>query len=507
MSDLNSLVEARIDYREKYRPQFHFSPRKHWMNDPNGLVFYKGEYHLFYQYYPGGNTWGPMHWGHAKSNDMVKWQHCSIALEPDELGMIFSGSVVVDWHDTSGFFNGGEGLVAIFTHSNEGVQTQSIAYSLDEGQSWTKYENNPVIPNEHIKDFRDPKVFWHEVTQKWIMVLAAGQKVMLYGSTNLRKWTFLSEFGESEGAHGGVWECPDLFSLPVNGDLLNQKWILQVDIGSGAVAGGSGAQYFVGEFDGTTFKNVNEPEKTLWLDFGKDFYATQSFSDIPIEDGRRIWLAWMSNWEYANEVPTSPWRSAMTIPREVELKQTANGDIKLHQHPIHELKKLRQEKFKMNNRVVNGEMNVLKDQKEEVFELIAEVENLSAEEFGFELRKSSKKKEGTIVGYNLLANKLFIDRENSGDVSFSEQFKGKHVATIEKSLNKVKFHIFIDKSSIELFFQEGEVVLTDLIFPDDDSQELAFYIKGGEVTILNLEVYALKSVWGDESEGAGNVNE
>ncbi|WP_332631838.1 glycoside hydrolase family 32 protein [Halalkalibacter flavus] len=494
MSVLNKTYNNSQFYSEKYRPQFHFTPKKNWMNDPNGMVYYEGEYHLFYQYHPGGLQWGPMHWGHAVSKDMLTWEHLPIALEPDDLGTIFSGSVVVDWNDTSGFFNGKEGLVAIFTHCKEEVQSQSIAFSKDKGRTWVKYHGNPVIPNIGIKDFRDPKVFWHHETNKWIMVLAAGQKVMLYGSTNLIDWTYLSEFGNDEGAHGGVWECPDLFQLSVDGDSSNNKWVLQVDLGDGAIAGGSGGQYFIGEFDGVTFQNENSPNEINWLDYGKDFYAAQSFSDIPEKDGRRIWMAWMSNWKYANELPTSPWRSTMSIPREVELRKMENGLIKLFQKPIAELKSLRLDQYVIRNQYVNGDANVLAGQKENTFEIVVEIENLTADEFGFKVRQSSNKEE-TAIGYNVLNNVLFVDRENAGEHEFSNQFKGRHSFQMNNSQETFKLHLFVDKSSVEVFFNDGEAVITDLVFPEDQSKEMEFYVVNGEVKIVSLELYTLKSTW------------
>lgn len=484
-------------YTEKYRPQFHFTPEKNWMNDPNGMVYYAGEYHLFYQFHPGGLKWGPMHWGHAVSEDMIHWEHLPIAFEPDELGMIFSGSAVVDWNDSSGLFNGEVGLVAIFTHSNEGVQTQSIAYSKDKGRSWEKYNGNPVIHNPGLKDFRDPKVFWHDETNKWIMVLAAGQKVVFYTSPNLINWKYVSDFGLNDGAHGGVWECPDLFKLPVDGDEDNMKWVLQVDIGDGAIAGGSGAQYFIGDFDGENFKNDRAAEDTLWLDFGKDYYAAQSFSDIPKEDGRRIWLAWMSNWKYANEVPTTPWRSAMSVPREVQLKTGKDDKIKLLQNPIDEIKSIRKGKKMFENEIVLPQTNLLSDLKADVFEVLVDFESINAAEVGFKFRKSNTPGmvEETIVGFDVEKKVLFINRDQSGEIDFSEHFKGKHFTPITDYDGKLKLRILVDVSSIEVFINDGENVITDLIFPNTDSKDLELYVREGEAKVASLEFYELNTTW------------
>ncbi len=262
----------------------HFSPGNGWINDPNGLVFYEGEYHLFYQHNASGDTWGNISWGHAVSRDLVRWEELDVALEPDDLGLIFSGSAVVDKEDTSGFFDGGSGLVALYTNASGkdyAQQVQSLAYSSDRGRTWTKYERNPVLPNPDNPDFRDPKVFWHGPTGRWILLLAAGDRILFYASKNLKDWTKLSEFGADSGAHGGVWECPELFETPVDGDPNDTRWVLQVDVNPGFPEGGSGAQYFVGDFDGEAFTNENPPDTVLWADYGKDFYATQDWSNVP----------------------------------------------------------------------------------------------------------------------------------------------------------------------------------------------------------------------------------
>ncbi|MEL6925104.1 MAG: glycoside hydrolase family 32 protein, partial [Bacteroidota bacterium] len=327
-------------YTEKHRPQFHFSPPAKWMNDPNGMVYYEGEYHLFYQHYPDSTVWGPMHWGHAVSSDMINWEHLPIGLYPDELGYIFSGSAVVDHNNTSGFGkDGAPPMIAIFTHhepegardeSNKTFQYQSIAYSNDKGRSWTKYEGNPVVPNPGIRDFRDPKVSWHEASNQWVMVFAAWDQVKFYGSPDLKKWTHLSDFGKTHGSHGGVWECPDLFPLQVEGTN-ETKYVLLVSINPGAPNGGSGTQYFVGDFDGRSFvldENFSgqvQNENGVWIDYGRDNYAGVTWSDIPETDGRRLFLGWMSNWHYAQVVPTDTWRSAMTLPRVLSLKKTDRG--------------------------------------------------------------------------------------------------------------------------------------------------------------------------------------
>ena len=308
------------------------------MNDPNGMVFYEGEYHLFYQHYPDDNVWGPMHWGHTVSQDMVNWKHMPIALYPDELGYFFSGSAVIDWQNTSGLGTvDNPPMVAIYNyHEPVGAedpdrtdfQYQGIAFSLDKGRTWTKYDNNPVLNNPGIRDFRDPKVMWFEPTQRWIMTLAVKDHISFYSSPDLISWTHESDFGLEVGGHGGVWECPDLFALQVD-DSDEVKWVLLVSINPGGPAGGSATQYFVGEFDGASFimdpsfaPQVTPPagsdeERAVWMDYGPDNYAGVTWSDVPDSDGRRLFIGWMSNWSYSQVVPTTVWRSAMTVPREL----------------------------------------------------------------------------------------------------------------------------------------------------------------------------------------------
>ncbi len=484
-------------YNEEYRPQYHFTPEANWMNDPNGMVYYAGEYHLFYQYHPYGLQWGPMHWGHAVSKDLVHWEQLPIALAPDDNGTIFSGSAVVDWNNTSGFQTGTEKpLVAMYTQDKNGTQVQSIAYSNDKGRTWTKYSENPVIPNPGLSDFRDPKVFWHEDSQKWVMVLAAGDRIKIYTSTNLKQWTFASDFGQGQGSHGGVWECPDLFQLPVDGSSTQKKWVLQISLGNGAAAGGSGMQYFVGTFNGTTFVNDNDASKVLWTDYGKDFYAAVSWSDIPASDGRRIWLGWMSNWQYANDVPTSPWRSAMTIPRTLELKTLSEG-IRLVQTPVTELQSIRGAVNTWTNKTITPtSSNLLTGVTGDAVEINAEfdVSGSTATEFGFNVRKGGS--QYTKIAYDKNTAQLSIDRTNSGNVSFNPTFTGKHNATMQPVNGKIKLRIFVDRSSVEVFGNDGQKVLTDIILPNLSSKDLEVYAVNGSAKINSLTVHKLNKVWG-----------
>ncbi|MFW6270036.1 MAG: glycoside hydrolase family 32 protein [Bacillota bacterium] len=484
-----------VDFKEKYRPQFHFTPEENWMNDPNGLVYYQEEFHLFYQYHPRDNVWGPMHWGHAVSKDLVYWNHLPVAIEPDHNGAIFSGSIVVDKNDSSGFFNGEEGLVAIFTHADtypDSVrprQRQSLAYSNDNGRSWEMYEANPVLSNNKFSDFRDPKVYWLESHNKWIMVLVAGDHVRFYDSHNLKEWNYLSSF--SEGSKKGVWECPDVFKLPVENES-ESKWILSVDLNPGGPQGGSGSQYFIGDFDGKKFINENSKDEIKWLDYGRDYYAAVSWNNIPEEDGRKLWIAWMSNWDYANEVPTTPWRSAMTIPRELKLKKDKQN-YKLVQKPVAELKKIREELFHCENRSIEKDENILAGIKAKSFEIKTDLNLKDCSDFNFTLRKGIN--ERTIIGYNKKQNKFYLDRRNSGENDFHDNFAEIHELPLELNNDSLKLQIFVDWSSVEIFINSGEKTVTDLIFPKEESDSLELNVEKGTLKVNNLDLYKLDSIW------------
>lgn len=491
-------------YQEPYRPQFHFSPAGNWMNDPNGMVYYDGEYHLFYQYYPDSTVWGPMHWGHAVSTDLVHWQHLPIALYPDSLGYIFSGSAVMDLNNTSGLGEPGKpAMIAIYTYHNQKLgdqgridyQYQGLAYSLDKGRTWVKYQNNPVLPNPGLKDFRDPKVSWNPETGKWIMTLAVGDHIRFYSSADLKEWKLESEFGKNLGAHGGVWECPDLFELPVENDPGTKKWVLFVSINPGAPNGGSGTQYFVGSFDGHTFK-WEEPS-VKWIDHGMDNYAGVTWSNV---DTRKIFLGWMSNWAYAQVVPTHPWRSAMTVPRELSLL-FRNNEYLLKSNPVKELDQLAT--LLMNNEKVElGPAGTeLKFDGEEltVSKVKMDVSLESADELIIEI--SNAKDQKVILGYKSASGELYMDRTMAGKSDFEPTFASKiHKLEIEKSLQKVTLELLIDKSSVEFFFNEGSYAMTDLVFPEADYNALKIYVKSGKARINSLQVYSLKSVWDNLSK-------
>jgi fructan beta-fructosidase len=489
--------ESAITFDEKYRPQIHFSPEKNWMNDPNGMVYHDGEYHLFYQYNPFGDKWGHMSWGHAVSKDLVSWEHLPVALYEENNVMIFSGSAVVDHNNTSGFGTAeNPPMVAIYTghHTDKELQDQRIAYSTDNGRSWTKFEGNPVI-DEDLANFRDPKVLWHDETEEWIMVLAlpTEYKVAFYSSPDLINWEKLSEFGPS-AATGGIWECPLLFQLPIEGTD-EKKWVLQVDLNPGGPAGGSGSQYFIGDFDGKTFTQDPSTEgETRWVDHGPDYYAVQSFDNVFTEEGGQIWMAWMNNWAYAQEIPTSPWRSAMTLPREIKLREYDDG-IYLVRKPSPELQSLREDHSHFENEVINGESDLLKNSGVEgnVLEVIAEFELSGASTFGFKVAKGET--EETIIGYNTETEELFVDRSNSGEMDFSENFTTYHTAPLKADNNRIQLHFFLDTSSLEVFANDGRISMTERIFPSEEGEGISLFTEGGSVDLISLDVWNLKSIW------------
>jgi len=644
---------AEPTYDEPYRPQFHFTPKSNWMNDPNGLVYLDGEYHLFYQYNPFGDQWGHMSWGHAVSRDLVHWEHLPVAI-PEEKGvMAFSGSAVVDVHNTAGFGQAGETpMVAIYTGYREADrnQAQYLAYSVDQGRTWTGYSGNPVL-DIGSRDFRDPKVFWYAPHQRWIMVLvlAAERKVSLYASPDLKQWEHLSDFGPA-GAIGGAWECPDLFPLAVEGSQGLTRWVLQVDVDRRAMAGGSGGQYFIGSFDGRRFLQDEpregffpDPEgKTLaafdqglpeswerqgeafkigssasvaggrgpgvlhsglsgggatgrvtsapftlewdylsfligggrngeklavellvgervvrrtsayngdvldwvawdirpfrgragvlritdqstddywghlvvdhivlsddparssvhrgrWVDHGTDFYAVTSWSGIPTTDGRRIWLAWMNNWLYAQQIPTSPWRSAMTIPRKLSLRA---GEDSLHlvQAPIRELNRLRTDPVEIAATELTDGEKVIPQIRGDQLELAATFEVGSAQAVGLIVHRGDG--QGTVVGYDVQLGQLFVDRRGAGREDFHPAFPARSSGPLAAPDGRVKLHLFIDRSSVEVFGNDGRTALTTRVFPRRGSHGVALFAKEGDARLVSLKAWKLRSIWGEAS--------
>ncbi|WP_017730600.1 glycoside hydrolase family 32 protein [Nafulsella turpanensis] len=663
----DKVVEQTVqENREQHRLQFHFTPPSAWMNDPNGMVYHEGEYHLFYQHNPDSTVWGPMHWGHAVSKDLVHWEHLPIGLYPDSLGTIFSGSAVADLNNTSGLgTTENPPLVAIFTYHNaeaeragrNDFQTQGIAFSLDKGRTWTKYEQNPVLPNPGIRDFRDPKVMWYEAGQKWVMALAVADRISFYSSKDLKSWEHESDFGQDIGAHGGVWECPDLFPLQVKGSG-EEKWVLLVSINPGGPNGGSATQYFVGHFNGEEFvldeqfrqdlsqeavvpqgklfadfegenykgwevegdafgegpvpgtldrqgkvagfagtKLVNSfrqgdesmgrllspafmintnyinflagggkhPEGTavnllvdgervrnatgnnseslnwvawnveelkgkearleivdqvqggwghilvdqlifadapaenaqegIWIDYGRDNYAGVSWSNVPEEDGRRLFMGWMSNWDYANVVPTETWRSAMTVARSLNLENTAEG-LRLVSKPVEELEKLYAATVQLDEQLV--EDSLLISQKlpssTATFDLSMELEALNPTA-GYAFELSNELGQKVIIGYDPERKAYFVDRRQAGKNDFSDNFGDIHYGPRIAQGPVHDLRLLIDVASLELFADGGKTVMTDIFFPDEAFTELKLLTKNGAVKVNAGAIRELRSIW------------
>lgn len=484
-------------YPEIFRPQFHFTPEANWMNDPNGLVYFQGEYHLFYQHEPHVPFFCSMHWGHAVSPDLLHWEYLPVALYPDQtLGQAYSGSAVVDRDNTSGLCDIAEKeeqgcLVALFTRHGgvDHTEKQSLAFSNDAGRSWGLYEGNPVLPNQGSHDFRDPKVFWHEPTRRWIMVLAAKDRVQFFGSPDLISWNYLSEFGPA-GTIRGIWECPDLFELPVEGSPGESFWVLEVGYNQGILLGDSGGQYFLGSFDGTCFES--EQTVSRRADFGADFYASQSWSDVP--EARRIWIAWMNSWRYALFLPTDPWRGALTVPREVRLVKQGD-DVLLVQQPVTELEELRHcLLLSARGRTITGESGLLNDVSGKTLEILAVMEPKEAQRVGFRLCVNEDRGEATIVEYDTSIQTLTVDRSNAGTL-FGEDLSPRQSAPLVINDGRLRLRILVDWSSVEVFADRGQVVITDLILPAPESTGLQFFSEGGPTVVSSLDIYALESIW------------
>ena len=472
---------------EKFRPSYHHTPAYGWMNDPNGMFYKDGVYHLYFQYNPYGSMWGNMHWGHSTSTDLVNWKNEGIAIAPDAIGTIFSGSCVVDHNNTSGF---GEGaVVAFYTSAKQtpwgDCQTQSMAYSLDNGKTFIKYENNPILTSSE-KDFRDPKVFWYAPKEHWVMMLAVGQHMEIYSSKNLKDWTKESEFGEGYGCHGGVWECPDLVELPIEGTK-DKKWVLICNINPGGPFGGSATQYFVGDFDGSTFTN-NYPEETKWMDYGKDHYATVTWNNAP--DGRCIAIGWMSNWQYANNVPTLQYRSANTIARDLSLFKQ-DGNLFLKSEPCKEMVEARKDGRQIKPvKVSKTETVSLSPQSDNgAYEVELSINPEKSKEVSFTL--SNGKGEKVLMIYDVVKKTFAMDRTKSGNVSFSKDFPATTIMPVGKSKN-LKLRLFVDKSSIEAFAENGKYVMTNCVFPSEPYDTITFESDGNRYKVSNINIYQIK---------------
>ena len=436
--------------REKFRSIYHHTPLYGWMNDPNGMFYKDGVWHLYYQYNPYGSQWENMTWAHSTSTDLIHWKNHGEVIQPDALGTIFSGSSVVDKENTAGF--GKDAVVAFYTSAGA-AQTQSIAYSTDNGETFKKYVNNPILTSD-VPDFRDPNVFWNEEVKQWNLILAAGQQMNIYSSKNLKDWKYESSFGEGYGNHGGVWECPDLLKM---GD----KWVLICNINPGGPFGGSATQYFVGSFDGHKFTCESKPEVTKWMDYGKDHYATVSFSNAP--DGRIVVLPWMSNWQYANQVPTQQFRSANGLPRDLGL-YSYNGEDYVSVKPSPEV-------FATFEKKPSGHLQPA---------AYIEVTNIKS---NASIVLSNDKGERVTMVYDGKNATFSMDRTESGVTDFHSDFKAKTVAPTNGIIKSMQ--IFIDRCSIEAFDTEGKVAMTNLVFPSKPYDKII--VKGCKVKIYELK--------------------
>lgn len=505
-----------------YRPSYHFTPLYGWMNDPNGMVYKDGEYHLYFQYNPYGSKWGNMHWGHAVSRDLIHWEHLDPAIARDPVGHIFSGSSVVDKKNTAGF--GKDAIIAIYTNNSVNHdEVQCIAYSNDNGRTFTKYEGNPVLtPFDGLKDFRDPKVFWYEKDKCWFMIVSADKETRFYKSKNLKKWDYVSAFGKGLGQQPCQYECPDFFQLPVNGDEKNMKWVMTMNINPGCWFGGSATEYFVGDFDGKNF-TCPDADEVKWLDWGKDHYATVTFSNT---GSRVLAITWMSNWQYANLTPFKQNRGANGLPRELKLYEK-NGKYYISEDVAPEALALRKSTKELGSQTVEGEKAFAgaTSGMEGAFEIEADVTADANGIAGIELYNN--KRERTLIYIDMKEGKVVMDRTESGLTDFGKQSvphdielawdkqraaEGKQPARIENSINykndfalatwaplslcqegKKTFHldIFADKSSIELFVDGGRIAMTNLVFPVAPYENVKLYSKGGKAEFQNMKIHTL----------------
>ena len=442
---------------EQYRPLYHHTPAYGWMNDPNGMFFKDGVWHLYFQHNPYGSQWENMTWGHSTSTDLIHWTFQGDPVQPDAWGSIFSGSSVVDKNNTAGF--GENAIVALYTSAGEN-QTQSMAYSTDNGKTFTKYDGNPIITS-NVPDFRDPHMFWNEDIKKWNMILAAGQQMNIYSSDNLKDWKFESSFGAEYGSHGGVWECPDLMKMKVRGTD-KEKWMLVCNINPGGPSGGSATQYFVGDFDGHKFTCESKPEVTKWMDYGKDHYATVTFDNAP--NGRHVALAWMSNWQYANQVPTLQYRSANSIPRDLGLFEY-KGNTYCSVTPSEEITAARSKK-----------------PSKSLSEACEMVVNLKGDAT---ITLSNSKGEKVVMTYKAKDETFSMDRTLSGKTDFSSDFAAITTAPVYGKMNKLR--IFIDKSSIEVFDNDGKMAMTNLVFPTKPYDKVTIKGKTKKYAVYKLK--------------------
>ncbi|PWB01041.1 DUF4980 domain-containing protein [Duncaniella muris] len=472
--------------REKFRPAYHHTPLYGWMNDPNGMFYKDGEWHLCYQWNPYGSKWQNLSWGHSVSRDLIHWEHRPDAvIEPDGLGMIFSGSSAVDRSGSAGF--GKDAVVAMYT-SAAASQIQSLAWSDDNGETFTKYDGNPVLTLD--SEARDPNMFWGAERNVWILVLAHAldHEMLIFSSPDMKDWTLESSFGRGLGAQDGVWECPDLFELPVNGES-GKKWVLLCNLNPGGPFGGSATQYFIGDFDGKTFTSDTDDSgkvPTKWLDYGKDHYATVSFSDAP--DGRRTVIGWMSNWQYAPEVPTMQFRSANTLPREMGIFRAPDGQLYVSSTPSPEVDALRGALVKSVSKTSLGS-KARTYSIPELCEIDMEISPKKAESVEIELSNAAGEK--VVMVYDAKSDSLSFDRRKSGIVDFSQDFPAVTVSPAYTDGDKVGLRIFIDRSSIEVFGKDGRFAMTNLVFPNSPYSRLSVRATGGSARLSDLKIYSI----------------
>lgn len=476
--------------REKYRPAYHHTPLYGWMNDPNGMFYKDGVWHLYYQYNPYGSKWQNLSWGHSTSTDLINWENHPVALRPNGLGMVFSGSCAVDKGNSTGY--GDDAVVGMYT-SADASQVQSLVWSADGGDTFEFYPGNPVIALE--SEARDPNMFWDENAKQWVLLLAHAleHEMLVFTSPDMRSWTLQSSFGKGLGAQEGVWECPDLFKLPVDGSG-EEKWVLLCNLNPGGPFGGSATQYFVGDFDGKVFtpdKDADGNVPTKWMDYGKDHYATVSWSDAP--DSRRTVIGWMSNWQYAAEVPTQQFRSANTLPREVGLFKGADGQIYASSQPSPELVALRGS-LKLDVRKASVGKNprtyLLPSSNSGVCEILLDIDARGADVVSLTLKNDGNEK--VVMKYDAAAHTLSFDRRESGVVDFSQDFPAVTVSPTFEDENRVSLRIFIDRSSIEVFGNDGKFVMTNLVFPTKPYSTLSISSRGGNAKVENLKIYSIK---------------
>lgn len=493
-----------------YRPVYHHTPLYGWMNDPNGMVYKDGEYHLYFQYNPYGSKWGNMHWGHSVSTDLIHWNHLKPAIARDTLGHIFSGSTVVDKNNTAGY--GDNALIALYTSaSDEHGQIQCMAYSTDDGRTYTKYEKNPVLlPFDGLKDFRDPKVFWYEPDKKWVMIVSADKEMRFYASQNLKDWEYMSAFGKGYGAQPNQFECPDFIQLPVDGDKNKMKWVMLVNINPGCMFGGSATEYFVGDFDGKEFICDTKPETVKWLDYGKDHYAAVCISNT---GERIISIPWMSNWQYANVTPIRQYRGANGLPRELSL-YTKDGQIYVAADVVKEVEALRKDTRSFDPITVKDEYKIdeIVPQTDGAYELEMDITPNTSGVAGFDLMNA--KGEVAKIYLDMKSGKLVMDRTASGLVAFGEKSEphAKETDDHRKTMSvnyqndfalgtwaplslcegkTYHLNVFVDKCSVEIFVDGGRIAMTNLVFPTEPYNTLRFYTEGGEAQVSNMKVYKL----------------